>query len=155
EREIRGYSWSRPAGEARKLALLDSPNPLLPRELTPKLGSTFPHAVADDLEGSSAVGVAATPLASELLVRLVKDALAPGAEQPDLLCVSFSAHDEAAHLWGLESVETTDVLLDIDRRVGELLDELDRRYSKDGWSLVFTGDHGGPHLIEGLKSKKG
>ena len=108
------------------------------------LGKTFPHKLAAVPKPEQALGT--TPLASELLFELARAAL--DAEKPDLLCVSFSAHDLAAHAWGQESWEATDVLFRLDATIGELLDVLDARYGKDGWSLVLSSDHGGPPLVE-------
>jgi arylsulfatase A-like enzyme len=36
----------------------------------------------------------------------------------------------------------------MDETVGKLLDALDARYGKDGWSLVLSADHGGPPMPE-------
>src|SRR5207244_112494 len=70
------------------------------------------------------------------------------AVRPELLDVSFSTHDLAAHAWGQESWEATDVLFRMDDTIGKLFDGLDARYGKDGWSLVMSADHGGPPMPE-------
>jgi L-alanine-DL-glutamate epimerase-like enolase superfamily enzyme len=44
----------------------------------------------------------------------------------DYLAISVSSHDYAGHAWGQESWERLDLLLRIDRRIGELLAHLDR-----------------------------
>jgi len=108
------------------------------------LGTTFPHRLAETKKPEVAVG--ATPLASDLLLEAVLAGL--DAVNPELLDVSFSSHDIAAHSWGQESWEATDVLFRMDETIGKLLDALDARYGKDGWSLVFSSDHGGPKMPE-------
>ncbi|HEY8080404.1 MAG TPA: alkaline phosphatase family protein, partial [Labilithrix sp.] len=108
------------------------------------LGVTFPHELGKTNDPAHAVG--ATPLASEILLEAALAGL--DAMHPDLLDVSFSAHDLAAHAWGQESWEATDVLFRLDGVIGKLLDALDARYGKDGWSLVLSADHGGPHMPE-------
>lgn len=90
----------------------------------------------------------ATPLANELLLEAVLAGL--DAVKPELLNVSFSSHDIAAHSWGQESWEATDVLYRLDETIGRLLDALDARYGSDGWSLVFSSDHGGPRMPESI-----
>ena len=47
---------------------------------------------------------------------------------PDLLAVSFSAHDFVAHDYGPESVEALEVLRALDFEIGRLLDELATRF---------------------------
>jgi hypothetical protein len=108
------------------------------------LGQAFPHRLSEVSRPEKAIG--ATPLASEILLEAVLAGLA--ANDPELLDVSFSAHDLAAHAWGQESWEATDVLFRLDATLGSLLDALDARYGKDGWSLVFSSDHGGPAMPE-------
>jgi len=63
------------------------------------LGTKFPHTLAGNKKAAFAMG--ATPLASEVLVEAVIAGL--DAVKPELLDVSFSAHDLAAHAWGQES----------------------------------------------------
>lgn len=139
---LAGYVWTPLAGTPSRAPAKDDE----PGEVgTSGLGTTFPHALAAATDPSHAVAV--TPLANELVLEAVIEALDAG-ERPDLLCVSFSAHDLAAHAWGQESWEATDVLLRLDDVVGRLLDALDARYGKDGWSMVFSSDHGGPPLVE-------
>lgn len=111
------------------------------------LGTCFPHRLADAKKPASAV--CGTPLANELLLEAVFAGL--DAVRPELLDVSFSSHDIAAHQWGQESWEATDILYRLDETIGKLLDGLDERYGKDGWSLVFSSDHGAPHMPESLE----
>lgn len=108
------------------------------------LGTMFPHLLGKTPSPETAV--VATPLASELLLEAVIAGL--DAVHPELLNVSFSTHDVAGHAWGQESWEATDVLFRLDETVGKLLDALDQRYGKDGWSLVFSSDHGAPRMPE-------
>ena len=61
---------------------------------------------------------------------------------PDLLAVTFSAHDYAGHAWCQESWERVDHLLRLDRDVGRLLDALDRHVGRERYAVVLTSDHG-------------
>jgi len=108
------------------------------------LGNTFPH----DISRTSAPykALAFMPEANAVLVDTAIAALdgeSLGADLvPDILAITFSPHDFAAHVWCQESWERVDHLLRIDRDLGRLFDELDTRLGKDGWSAVLTSDHG-------------
>jgi len=108
------------------------------------LGRSFPHAL--DPTGKPEVAVGSMPLAADFQLEAALAAL--DAEHPDFLAFSISTHDYAAHCWGQESWEATDVLFRVDEIIGKFLSGLDARYGKDGWSLVFTSDHGGPPMPE-------
>ncbi|HPA95076.1 MAG TPA: alkaline phosphatase family protein [Thermoanaerobaculia bacterium] len=87
-------------------------------------------------------------LAYELL-----DRYALGADGvPDLLALSFSTLDFIGHEYGPHSPESLDVVLRIDRLVGDLLAELDRRFGPDGYVLAFSADHGVTPLPERVGS---
>lgn len=108
------------------------------------LGPTYPHALATT--ASPAKAFAFTPMASTLLVDAAIAAI-DGAglgrdELPDLLAVTFSAHDYAGHAWCQESWERTDHLLRLDRDVARLLEALDRAVGRDRYAVVLTSDHG-------------
>lgn len=114
------------------------------------LGATFPHALAaTDHPGRA---ILHTPFADELVMETALealDALGLGADEvPDLLAVSFSAHDYAGHLWGPESWEALDLKLRLDAALGRLFDELDARLGRGGWAAVLTSDHGVTPVVE-------
>jgi arylsulfatase A-like enzyme len=77
------------------------------------------------------------------LALLADDALALGRDGvPDVLCISFSAHDTVAHNYGLATEEGLDVMRRLDLQVGRVLDALDRRVGKGSWVLAVSADHG-------------
>ncbi len=113
-------------------------------------GATFPHALATS--DAPAKALMMTPFADELVADTAIAALA-GMElgkngTPDLLAVSFGAHDFAGHVWGPDSWEELDVTLRLDALLGKLFGEFDRRFGKDGWAVVLTSDHGATPLVE-------
>jgi predicted AlkP superfamily pyrophosphatase or phosphodiesterase len=108
--------------------------------------TTFPHA----LEGTRGDGRLVsywqnTPNADAWLERLAKaavDELKLGRTQLDFLGVSFSTLDSSGHAFGPDSHEAQDILLRLDRTIGDLLDFLDDRVGKGKYVLALTGDHG-------------
>jgi predicted AlkP superfamily pyrophosphatase or phosphodiesterase len=117
------------------------------------LGSVFPHALATSDNPGRAV--LHTPYADELVMEAALaaiEALGLGADGvPDLLAISFSAHDYAGHLWGPESWEVLDLKLRLDAALGGLFDALDARLGRGGWAAVLTSDHGVTPVVERSK----
>lgn len=144
---LQGYVWT-PLAETPSRALTgdDSPGETDGQGLKVK----FPHELKNASRPELAVGL--TPLAVDFQVEAALAAL--DAERPDFLAFSISTHDYAAHNWGQESWEATDVLFRMDASLGQFLDGLDARYGKDGWSLVFSSDHGGPPMPERVGGKR-
>lgn len=69
-------------------------------------------------------------------------------DDPDLLAISFSAHDFAGHQWGQESWEMLDLERRLDRELARLFDELDARVGRDRYAVVMTSDHGATRMPE-------
>jgi predicted AlkP superfamily pyrophosphatase or phosphodiesterase len=113
-------------------------------------GPVFPHRPGAAEKPAQATQ--ATPLADELLLEAILAAIDGerlGADDvPDLLCISFSAHDYIGHGWGQESWESLDEFAVLDRVVGALLDQLDSRVGRGRWALVFASDHGATRVVE-------
>jgi arylsulfatase A-like enzyme len=91
-------------------------------------------------------------MGTDLLFETAEAALAGerlGADEvPDLLAISVSSHDYAGHAWGQESWERLDLLLELDRRLGDFLARLDRVIGKEHYAVVFTADHGAVPMID-------
>jgi hypothetical protein len=108
------------------------------------LGKTFPHDLARASDPAKAF--AFTPMANTLVVDAAIAAVEGAAlgkdDVPDVLAVTFSAHDYAGHVWCQESWERVDHLLKIDRDLARLFDTLDREVGRDRWAAVLTSDHG-------------
>jgi len=134
-----------PAEEPERLAALAGGPDDRPGEGNPYgLGAMYPHELASATNPAKAF--AYTPMASTLLVDAAIAAI-DGAglgddEVPDLLAVTFSAHDYAGHAWCQESWERVDHLLRLDRDVGRLLDALDHAVGREHYAVVLTSDHG-------------
>lgn len=67
---------------------------------------------------------------------------------PDLLGVSFSAHDLANHGYGPESRISHDHLLRLDRMLANFFSYIDKRIGMDNVLVVLTADHGFPNTPE-------
>jgi predicted AlkP superfamily pyrophosphatase or phosphodiesterase len=113
-------------------------------------GPAFPHRPASAEKPAQATQ--ATPLADELLLEAVLAAIDGERlgkdDVPDLLCISFSAHDYVGHGWGQESWESLDEFIALDRVIGGLLDQLDARIGRGRWALLFASDHGATRVVE-------
>jgi predicted AlkP superfamily pyrophosphatase or phosphodiesterase len=98
-----------------------------------------------------------TPFADEILLDAALAAMeAHGLGQhdaTDLLAISFSANDVVGHTYGGDSQEVLDLQLRLDRTLGRLLDEVDRRVGPGRTLVVLTADHGAMPLVEVLKSR--
>ncbi|MDB4963292.1 MAG: type phosphodiesterase/nucleotide pyrophosphatase [Myxococcales bacterium] len=113
------------------------------------LGTTFPHPISE-LEA-----LTNTPFGDDLVLDAARAAITAmhlGEDDvPDLLAISLNAHDYAGHTWGPDSWESLDLTLRIDRALGALFEDLDRRFGKDGWAVVMTSDHGATPVVERSK----
>jgi predicted AlkP superfamily pyrophosphatase or phosphodiesterase len=116
---------------------------------------TFPHELA--ASNAPQVAVVLTPLGNDVVFETAIAAI-EGAELglddvPDLLALTFSAHDYAGHLWGQDSWERIDHLLRIDRALADFLDLLDARLGRERYAVVLTSDHGATPLVEHSRAR--
>ncbi len=88
----------------------------------------------------------ASPCGDMLVHQMALRALAAedlGADDAtDLLTVSYSAVDYVGHQHGPDSNEIHDMVLRVDRLIGELLDAAEQRAGKGNVLVVMTADHG-------------
>lgn len=98
-----------------------------------------------------------TPFADEMLLDFAVEAMKGHDlgrdEATDLLAVGFSACDVIGHTYGPDSQEQMDNLLRLDRTLGRLLDEAERRAGRGRVLVVLTADHGVMPLVEVLKAR--
>jgi hypothetical protein len=88
----------------------------------------------------------ATPFADQLVldfaIRLMQEEQLGTDRLTDLLAVSFSAMDYVGHATGTETPQMQDMVLTIDRKVGELLAAAEEQAGRGNVLVVFTADHG-------------
>ncbi|MCX4245228.1 alkaline phosphatase family protein [Paraliomyxa miuraensis] len=114
------------------------------------MSTRFPHDLGAAPEPHRALGV--TPLADRLVLEAALHAISAEGlgldDDPDLVAISLSAHDDIGHVYGPESWESLEHLLWLDRALGELLLALDERIGEDRYAIVVTSDHGATHTPE-------
>ncbi|MCY3970595.1 MAG: alkaline phosphatase family protein [Acidobacteria bacterium] len=109
---------------------------------------TFPHAVGGfTVERGAFYGdVYRSPFVDGYLEDFAEaliEAENLGADEiPDLLAISFSALDTVGHGYGPNAPETLDVILRLDRTIGELLDFVDERIGMENVVVALSSDHG-------------
>lgn len=150
-----GLLW-RPLPEPADAASLPAPEPNLGRFQSPELGIGFDHDLSRDPRGYFS-GIYGSPYQDQLLADLALAALADPALRlgrrgvPDLLALSFSAHDVVSHAYGNESAEELDALRRLDRELGRLLQALDALAQEAPAGrvvLALSADHGFAPLPE-------
>ena len=119
--------------------------------------STFPHPLTQTRTDGRVMSYwQSTPAADAFLAHLAMaavDELKLGSQHLDYLAISFSELDTTGHGFGPDSHEVQDVLLRLDRSIGELLDHLDAKVGKGRYVVALTGDHGVAPLPERRKSQ--
>src|SRR5580704_5009089 len=111
----------------------------------------FPHPLRGK-EGSSGADQAyfeqwaASPFADTALTKLAEaevDALGLGQSGgTDFLGVGYSSVDYVGHTFGPRSWEIQDVLVRLDKDLGELLKHLDEKVGRGQYVVVLSADHG-------------
>ena len=103
-------------------------------------------------------GIYRSPLVDELTADLALAILSDPTlelghgDTPDLLCLSFSAHDPVSHDYGNESEEELDALRRLDVQLGRLLEAFDTNYPKGTVLVALSADHGFPVMPEVAKA---
>jgi hypothetical protein len=120
----------------------------------------FPHAYgpARAVPGEGFYeGLLASPVVDTLLLRFAQalvEAEGLGEDPvPDLLLLSFSALDTVGHAYGPDSPELADTLLRLDRTLGDLLRQMERRVGASAVAVVLSSDHGVAPLPEASRTR--
>jgi hypothetical protein len=122
---------------------------------------TFPHP----LRGKTGAGEpdsvffeqwASSPYADTALTELAEkavDALNLGkAAATDFLAVSYSSVDYVGHKFGPRSREIQDILVRLDKDLGELFAHLDKRVGRGNYVVALSADHGVVPIPEDMQS---
>jgi predicted AlkP superfamily pyrophosphatase or phosphodiesterase len=65
----------------------------------------------------------------------------------DFLALSFSSTDYVGHMFGINSIETEDTYIRLDRDLSELFDFLDQWVGHQNYLLFLTADHGAANNV--------
>jgi len=117
----------------------------------PGWDTTFPHPLRGT-EGSSPPDAAfywewgTSPFADTYLTRIAEaavDSLGMGKSGgTDYLGVAYSPVDYVGHTFGPRSWEIQDILVRLDKDLGELFTHLDQKVGRGNYVVVLTADHG-------------
>jgi predicted AlkP superfamily pyrophosphatase or phosphodiesterase len=112
---------------------------------------TFPHPLRGKAAGSQPDGAfyeqwGTSPFADTYLTQLAEtavDALGLGKSgATDFLGVSYSTVDYVGHAYGPRSREIQDILIRLDKDLGELFTHLDKRVGRGNYVVALSADHG-------------
>ncbi len=104
--------------------------------------TSFPHAFTEGKRNEQIMG---SPYGDKLIVDFAMKAVE--SEQlgsrgvTDLLCISLSNCDYVGHAMGPDSHEMLDLLVKVDRYLGDLFTFLDERVGKDRYIVALSADH--------------
>ncbi|MEW5798370.1 MAG: alkaline phosphatase family protein [Bacteroidota bacterium] len=104
--------------------------------------TSFPHTFAEGKKNEQIIG---SPYGDKLIVDFAMEAVK--SEQlgnrgvTDLLCISLSNCDYVGHAMGPDSHEIFDLLVKVDRYLGDLFAFLDERVGKDKYIVALSADH--------------
>jgi predicted AlkP superfamily pyrophosphatase or phosphodiesterase len=113
--------------------------------------TTFPHALRGNQGASAPDGAyfeqwATSPFADTYLTKLAEgalDSLGLGkGKATDFLGVSYSSVDYVGHTFGPRSREIQDILVRLDKDLGELFAFLDKKVGTGNYVVALSADHG-------------
>ena len=114
-------------------------------------GPEFPHALKGK-DGNGTLDEAfydqweASPFSDTYLTKLAEAAITAlqlgNKGQTDYLGVSYSAVDLVGHTYGPRSWELQDVLVRLDKDLGELFSQLDQKVGRGNYVVALSADHG-------------
>ncbi len=120
---------------------------------------SFPHA----LKGASGIADPAfydrwqsSPFADDYLTRMALDVaeklqLGKSGGSTNLVAISYSTLDKVGHDYGPHSHEIQDILIRLDRTLGDLFAGLDRIAGPGQYTVALTADHGVAPLPERVR----
>ena len=127
--------------------------------LSGKTSATFPYNFIEMGGGKASPKLFTTsPFANDLLTDFALEAIEKeglGADnQTDMLCISYSTPDIAGHAFGPYSLELEDIYVRLDRDLKKLMDGLEKKYGKKGFTIFLTADHAVVPVPQMLVDKK-
>ena len=109
-------------------------------------GRTFPHRFGAADNKLLNTQIMTSPVGDQLLANFAEKLIVQeelGKDRiPDYLSVSFSGVDAVNHFFGPSSLESEDMVLQLDRTLAGFFDFIDRRIGLDRTLIVLSADHG-------------
>lgn len=111
------------------------------------LGTEFPHKLPDPANDNTYYRqLYCTPFANALILDVADQIVANerlGAQAaPDLLWVSLSANDYCGHVFGPQSPQVMDMMIQTDRLLADFFSQLEDEVGLEHCLITLTGDHG-------------
>ncbi len=116
-------------------------------------GNTFPHKLGN-LTGVENDVIKFTPYGNTMSMDFAKQLILNeklGSAEPDFLALSLSSTDYIGHVFGPQSMEIEDTYIRLDRELEKFFAFLDSLYTKNGYTVFLTADHGAAHNALYLK----
>ena len=120
-------------------------------------GRVFPHRYGEVDNKLLYAQVLSSPpgdaLLADFATSLIENESLGQDDIVDYLSVSFSGVDAVNHFFGASSLESEDMLRQLDKTLGEFFDYLDKEIGLEKVVLVLSADHGNAEAPEYLQSK--
>ncbi|GAA0362255.1 alkaline phosphatase family protein [Bowmanella denitrificans] len=128
-----------------------------PFQIPPKgFKSGFPHQMPTETDKDYYGMLAYTPFGDKLTAEFAKRLVIQGDmgkdEITDYLSVSFSVNDYVGHMFGPNSLEAEDNLLNLDRTLADFFSFLDKQVGLKNVLIALSADHGVDSIPEYKKS---
>ncbi|SCY23315.1 Type I phosphodiesterase / nucleotide pyrophosphatase [Desulfoluna spongiiphila] len=109
-------------------------------------GRVFPHSFGDAGNKLLYTQILASPVGDQLLLDFSKDLIVNEAlgrdEFPDYLSISFSSVDVINHFFGPSSLESEDIVVQLDHTLADLFAFVDKNVGLKHTLLILSSDHG-------------
>lgn len=130
-----------------------------------KVNRTFPHSIKNELskllksdpERAMNIWFSWTPINDIATLKFAEtgiDSMKLGQRGvTDYLSIVLSEVDGNSHYYGPLSMEVFDILVRLDKAIGEFINHLDKTIGKGNYILAMTADHGFPKVVEYKQEK--
>ncbi len=90
-----------------------------------------------------------TPLANKMILDFSQNCIDNNFKnKPILLWISLSPLDHLGHIYGPDSIETTDMIYHLDKQIQEFMQFLNKKIGEENILFVLTADHGIKRNVE-------
>ncbi len=130
-----------------------------------KVNTTFPHLIKNELgtllksdpERAKNIWFGWTPVNDIATLKFAEtgiDSMKLGQRgSTDYLSIVLSEVDGNSHYYGPLSMEVFDILVRMDKAIGQFIDYLDKNIGRDNYVIALTADHGFPEVVEYKQQK--